>query len=53
VAAARSSKPIPLPAVVRRGGRQGWIVAGIGGAVGGAVTLVVPALLRSPTGPWW
>ena len=45
---ARSSKPIPLPAAVRRGGRQGWIVAVVGGAVAGAVTLVVPALLSRP-----
>jgi hypothetical protein len=47
MATARSSKPIPLPAAVRRGGRQGWIVAALGGAVAGAVTLVVPTLLAS------
>jgi hypothetical protein len=47
MATAGSSKPIPLPAAVRRGGRQGWIVAALGGAVAGAVTLVVPALLSS------
>jgi hypothetical protein len=45
--AARSSKPIPLPAAVRRGGRQGWVAAALGGAVAGAVTLVVPVLLSS------
>ena len=45
MAPARSSKPIPLPAAVRRGGRQGWIVAAVGGVVAGAVTLIVPALL--------
>jgi hypothetical protein len=47
MAAARSSRPIPLPAAVRRGGRQGWIVAAVGGAVAGAVTLLVPSLLSS------
>jgi hypothetical protein len=47
MAAARSSRPIPLPAAVRRGGRQGWIVAAVGGALAGAVTLLVPSLLSS------
>ena len=47
MATARPSKPIPLPAAVRRGGRQGWIVAAIGGAVTSAVTLLVPVLLST------
>jgi hypothetical protein len=49
MATARSSRPMPLPAAVRGGGRRGWIVAAIGGAVGGVVTLAVPALLTSGT----
>ena len=42
---ARSERPLPLPRVVKEGGRQGWLAALAGGAVLGGITLVLPVFL--------
>ena len=43
--AIRSERQLPLPRVIREGGRRGWIGALIEGAVLGGVGLVLPVFL--------
>jgi hypothetical protein len=45
MATARTPGQLPMPRAIREGGRRGWMTAAAGGAVLGAVTLVVPSLL--------
>lgn len=41
----RVERPLWLPSAVREGGKRGWYAALLGGAVLGAVSLVIPAVL--------
>ena len=47
MASAPTPKPIRLPAAIRQGGQRGWIMALVLGAVLGAITLIIPALLAA------
>jgi hypothetical protein len=44
-----STRELPLPAAVRRGGRSGWLSALGAGVVLGGVTLIIPSLLARDT----
>jgi len=44
-----SSRAMPLPAAITRGGRSGWLAALVAGVIFGAVTLLIPSLLPRDT----
>jgi hypothetical protein len=46
---ATSTRELPLPAAITRGGRSGWLAALVAGVVFGGVTLIIPSLLARDT----
>jgi hypothetical protein len=44
-----SSRGLPLPAAITRGGRNGWLAALVAGVIFGGVTLLIPSLLSRDT----
>jgi hypothetical protein len=44
-----STRELPLPAAVSRGGRSGWLAALVTGVILGGVTLIIPSLLSADT----
>lgn len=44
-----STRELPLPAAVSRGGRSGWLSALVAGVIFGGVTLLIPSLLSRDT----
>ena len=47
--ATSSTRELPLPAAVTRGGRSGWLAALVAGVILGGVTLIIPSLLARDT----
>jgi hypothetical protein len=46
---ASSTRALPLPAAITRGGRSGWLAALAAGVILGGVTLLIPSLLARDT----
>jgi hypothetical protein len=46
---ASSTRELPLPATITRGGRSGWLAALVAGVIFGTVTLIIPSLLSADT----
>jgi hypothetical protein len=44
-----STRELPLPAAISRGGRSGWLAALVAGVIFGGVTLIIPSLLARDT----
>jgi hypothetical protein len=47
--ATSSTRELPLPAAVSRGGQSGWLAALVAGVIFGGVTLIIPSLLARDT----
>ena len=46
---ASSTRALPLPAAITRGGRSGWLAALVAGVIFAGVTLIIPSLLSRDT----
>ena len=46
---ATSTRELPLPAAITRGGRSGWLSALVAGVIFGGVSLIIPSLLAHDT----
>jgi hypothetical protein len=46
---ATSTRELPLPAAITRGGRSGWLAALVAGVIFAGVTLLIPSLLSRDT----
>jgi hypothetical protein len=46
---ASSTRELPLPAAITRGGRSGWLAVLVAGVIFAGVTLIIPSLLSRDT----
>jgi hypothetical protein len=46
---ASSTRELPLPAAITRGGRSGWLAALVTGVIFAGATLIIPSLLSADT----
>ena len=46
---ASSTRELPLPAAITRGGRSGWLAALVAGVIFAGATLIIPSLLSRDT----